>query len=653
MLRKITSDNALMGTLPDARPRPVATHAFHYGSIKRIHSVQGLQGMRGRPEATMTPRTNSFHDLPLVAVAGIHTRVSIGNRTSAVHHDLPDLFNTDADHIEAVEIEGGWTLPLVLSACGALLSALAFGYNNANMNTQAVVMRAALGIPSKLDDGCVPLGHSSALPANDVIWGFCVSAFCLSALLGSTVAGQVADRHGRRLFLLGNSILYILGALLEAAAGPLTMDAGTPTNVGVEVCSPTPRVRALCVLLFGRLLTGVACGGSTVAVPMYLGETAPAHLRGTLGSAFLLTAVTGMLFGQLAGLPSFLGTNELWPWILAGAAIPALAQLLFFQPLLVESPRWLLLHGQPALAAECLARLRGCALTDVELIEELDGMGDGMGLVGDGGANGNGAGSMRVDSKHSEAAALFDAALREPMMSAENGSRLSMAGGNGGGGGEAAPWGTLGSLIVNDPAMRRPLCVCITLMAAQQLSGINNAFNYSTTFFLQNGMSDEVVTWIAISMNVSNVLVVLLSTVLMDRVGRRPLLLTSIIAMGASTLLLTAGLLLSAVPLVMVGIVLFVMSFGLGLGPVVWLLPAELFPMSKRAPATAAVTSINWLANFVVGQSFPILAGWLGSLAFLPFAAVLGATALFAYQHVPETRGRTLEDITQMLEKEI
>ena len=81
------------------------------------------------------------------------------------------------------------------------------------------------------------------------------------------------------------------------------------------------------------------------------------------------------------------------------------------------------------------------------------------------------------------------------------------------------------------------------------------------------------------------------------------------------------------------------------MGPVVWLLPAELFPMSHRAVATAAVTAVNWLANFAVAQAFPIVSSALGPLSFLPFGAVLLAAMWFAHAHVPETRGKTLDQI--------
>ena len=695
-----------------------------YGSIRRTHSHQGLHalprsaagsnsslysedGGSSSAAASHVSRTsqvlsrqNSFHrqgsfaDLPLVALPGLTTRVSVGNMTSASSQDLQTFFQTDDPHsrfhIEAVTVEGGWTLPLMWSTLGALLSALCFGYNNGNMNTQAAVMRDALGIPSHVHEGC-PFAtgtDSPALPANDVIWGFCVSGFCLSALFGSTFSGQLADRHGRRSFLLGNSVLYLVAGMVEAASGLVRCDAADPAQREQQFCAPVPCVGALGLLLLGRLLTGVACGGSTVVVPMYLGEIAPAHLRGTLGSAFLLTAVTGMLFGQVAGLPLLLGTAAGWPYLLAAVALPALVQLLLFAPMLVESPRWLLLHGKLDSARAALARLRGCDENDFELVEELDAMGEmgGDDLVPpDGGGGVRGLGSLagsasmlsRLGGGGGRKAGAFDADLLEPMMGGGGGG----GGGGvcGGGGGKSAissahpsaetlPRSNSGLIslrsshatlstssssaalqLLLDPTLRRPLLICVTLMAAQQLSGINNAFNYSSTFFVANGLSEEVVTWIAVSMNVGNVLVVLLSTCLMDRLGRRLLLLSSMCGMILSIGLLSAALVRGYVPLVVVGIVLFVGSFGLGLGPVVWLLPAELFPMSRRASATAAVTCVNWLANFAVGQSFPLIAGVLGPWSFVPFGAVLLLALIFAYQSVPETRGRTLEEIERMM----
>ena len=450
-----------------------------YGMIR--HARIGTTPVRpsSNTASTAMARSNSFQDLPPVALAGITSRVSIGSVTSLLGPDLQPLFQA-ADSIdseapldfEAVIVEGGWTSALLCSASGALLSALAFGYNNANMNTQASVMRDALGLPARLPASCSPDGESVALLANDAMWGFCVSVFCISALLGSMAAGHLADRHGRRRFLLGNSLVYIVAAVLEASCGPVA--AAAAVDEPAELCAPAVRQGAIGVLLVGRLLTGVACGGSTVVVPMYLGEAAPAHLRGTLGSSFLFTAVTGMLLGQLAGLPSILGTVALWPLVLAGGVLPALIQLLFFPSALVESPRWLITNGQLYDAAQTLALLRGCDPDADDLRQELELM-MGEGTLPPAAEATMGKRRLAYGDER------FDA-LSEPMLPPNAAV--------------ATPH------LLMERSVRKPLVICLTLMAAQQLSGINNAFNYSSTFFAANGLDDATITSIAVAMNV-------------------------------------------------------------------------------------------------------------------------------------------------------
>jgi len=330
-----------------------------------------------------------------------------------------------------------------------------------------------------------------------------------------------------------------------------------------------------------------------------LGEISPAHLRGTLGSAFLLTAVTGMLLAQVLGLPPLLGSDDRWRLVLLAVLPPAALQILLLRHSLLESPRWLLLRGRDEAARTTLARLRGCRGGEVETAE-----------------------------LHQELASMLPSPQGRP------------------GGRRPASWpgGGSSARLLIDPSARRPLVLCVGLMAVQQFSGINNVFNYSSTFLAQRGLSQQECELVALLMNSVNVFVVLLSTALMDRLGRKPLLAASLGGMAAASLLLTAALLLGSVPLVVVAMVLFVLTFGVGLGPVVWLLPAELFPTQLRASAIATTTVVNWLANYVVGQLFLPLASWLGPLSFLPFAAVLAAGLLLAFS-LPETRGRTLEEI--------
>ncbi|KAL1503857.1 hypothetical protein AB1Y20_012321 [Prymnesium parvum] len=583
------------------RPSADLHRVTSYGSLSRTYSQRSLSSAGSDPSM---PHNDSFHDLPHVALAGLGSRVSINGSTSA-HSELERFFKHGrTEDIAWVQHEGGWTWPLILSTAGALLSSLQFGINNGNMNTQAAVMRAALGIPAAPPAGC----PGGSLPGNDVLWGFCISCFCLSALLGSTASGPFADRHGRRTFLLLNSFIYIAASLAEFASS-LPECADVDKHNSADICSPQPCSPAINMLLIGRILTGIACGGSTVVVPMYLGEIAPAHLRGSLGSAFLLTAVTGMLIGQCLGLPAVWGSQHLWPYILLFVAVPGVVQLLFFQPMLIESPRWLLITGRHYQAQRNLAILRGCDPEEPpeELLHELDTMKP-----------------TRVQGSTRKLADLMKPIMAEPEQK-EIGS-------------------SIGQLLANKH-LRKPLLVSVTLMILQQFSGINNAFNYSSIFLSANGMSQDVVTISAVAMNVGNVIVVLVSTILMDRLGRRPLLLMSFSGMAFAAFLLTVGLVVSNVPVLCVAIVLFVMSFGLGLGPVVWLLPAELFPMSHRAAASGAVTAANWLANFTVGQFFLVVAAWLGPLSFLPFGLLLVAGFCFTWRYVPETRGKTLEQI--------
>jgi O-antigen/teichoic acid export membrane protein len=144
----------------------------------------------------------------------------------------------------------------------------------------------------------------------------------------------------------------------------------------------------------------------------------------------------------------------------------------------------------------------------------------------------------------------------------------------------------------------------------QQFSGINNAFNFSSTFLSQNGIDASTVTIVAVLMNVGNVLITVLSASLMDLAGRKPLILGSALGMSASIVALTVALTHPGqswtAPFAVFSVVSFVMCFGVGMGPIPWLLPAELFPPDKVAAGSSFNALCNWGANFIVGLIFGI-----------------------------------------------
>ena len=151
------------------------------------------------------------------------------------------------------------------------------------MNTAAAAMR-----------------HDLGLADNETLWGLCVSIFCAGALLGCSAGAWLANRAGRKRSLLITSGIYAAGAIVEAASGLIGCSRAA---CGVE--------QGVLWMLVGRVITGVACGATTVVVPVYLGEIAPPHLRGVLGTLFQLTCVCAMLFAQVAGLPALMGRSTL------------------------------------------------------------------------------------------------------------------------------------------------------------------------------------------------------------------------------------------------------------------------------------------------------------------------------------------------------
>jgi MFS family permease len=203
---------------------------------------------------------------------------------------------------------------------------------------------------------------------------------------------------------------------------------------------------------------------------------------------------------------------------------------------------------------------------------------------------------------------------------------------------------------------RFALLIAVAMAVFQQFSGINAVFYYSTSFFVKANVSNP---WLGtVAACVVNVLGTGIAIPLMDRLGRRVLLLASAAGMLVACIVLVVVMNAEAAndasgvassgfdQLVAVGSILaFVAFFEIGIGPIAWLITAEIFPASVRASAMTVASSVNWSCNFVVGLSFPWINAQLGAWAFAPFAVALLGALLFIARFVPETKNKSIAEI--------
>jgi len=207
---------------------------------------------------------------------------------------------------------------------------------------------------------------------------------------------------------------------------------------------------------------------------------------------------------------------------------------------------------------------------------------------------------------------------------------------------------TVGTLVRN-PRHRLPFAIGVTLMLFQQWSGINAVFYYSTGFFKKAQFEDPYLG--TVLTGAVNVLATGMAVELMDRAGRKALLVLSSAGMAISAVLLTAALVASDKLNVdlgyieVMGVLAYVAFFEFGLGPIPWAITGELFGAVERATAMGAASTVNWIASFVIGLVFPEMNTALGNYCFLPFAVVTVISVVFSHYVVPETKGKTLEEI--------
>jgi sugar porter (SP) family MFS transporter len=324
---------------------------------------------------------------------------------------------------------------------------------------------------------------------------------------------------------------------------------------------------------------------------------APKRLRGSFVSTYQLAITFGILLAYLAD--DALTSSDRWRLMFGLAVIPGLLLILGFW-IMPESARWLLKMGRRALARDTLVKIEAPAEADASLAT-LEG-------------------ELTVEAAEGEAS-----------------------------------WAEVFSR-----ALRRPLIIGIGLAVLQQVTGINAIIYYANEIFAAAGFTtaEEQAKATLYAVGVVNFLATFVAIAWIDRFGRRPLLFTGLVGMGVSLAVVafsfsafreapeSASSVTSGGIVTLVALVVFIASFAFSMGPVVWTLISEIYPNRVRGRAIAVATAFNWLAAFIVAQSFLSFVDAIGeSATFLIFAIMCVVSVLFIERYVPETKGRSLEEI--------
>lgn len=463
----------------------------------------------------------------------------------------------------------------------AALGGLLFGYDTA-------VISGAVGA---IDANFInPLTNMSET-ARSSLSGWTISCALLGCIIGAFVAGPVSTRFGRKPTLLLAAVLFFIGsigsAFPEFGLGPIG-------HMGPAALTP---------FIIYRIIGGIGVGIASMISPLYIAEIAPPKIRGTLVTFQQIAIVGGMLVVYFVNYAIALQGNDTWildvgwRWMLASEVIPA---ILFFVLMLFvpDTPRWYVLRGRDQDALNVLTKL-----TD------------------------------------KTAAAATLAEIKETLIE------------------RTRPLFSFGGLVI---------FVGIMLSVFQQFVGINSVLYYAPLMFKNLGASTDSAFLQTIVVGISLVAFTIVAQVTVDRWGRKPLLITGCVIMAISMIFLgflfnasgngsaDGALHMSHAAGIwgLVGVVTYIAGFSLSWGPIVWVMLAEIFPNSIKGTAMAIAVAAQWIANLFISWSFKVLdsSSYLNHLfnhgaAYWLYGICSVIAGLFVMKYVPETKGRSLEDI--------
>ncbi|KAJ6592856.1 general substrate transporter [Mycena capillaripes] len=414
----------------------------------------------------------------------------------------------------------------------------------------------------------------------------------LGALFGALLSGVLADKYSRRHSIFAACVIFNIGALFQCFA----------QNLGH--------------LFIGRAVGGIGVGALSMLSPLYISEISPPEVRGSLIALEQFSIVLGVVLGFWIGfftrnIPSSLS----WRLPLGLQIGPGVLLALGAIFLLPASPRLLVLKGRYAEAEASLVKLRGRddGLTKIELLE------------------------MRV-----EATLIAQADSTSPKH----------------GVGELAAWGRLLT-----KKYRARTMIGVLMMVFQQWSGINALLYYGPTLVRSIGLQGETVgLLVSGGIGIVQFLAVGPAVMYIDRLGRKPLLRGGSAVMAFSHLIIAVLVQqfqadwpahTVAAWVAVGGIYTFTFAYGVSFGPIGWVLPSEVFPLSMRGRGVALATASNWINNFFIGLVTPVMMEASAAGTFMTFATACFLAYLWATYSVPETAGVALEDMDRVFGSEV
>lgn len=494
------------------------------------------------------------------------------------------------------------TSSLAWATAIACLSTLQFGFHLAELNAPEALLSCNFHrngpLPTYEDTLWSQYGRKQCIPMSGtgiatITTMFTIGGFIASVLVGSS---ELSSSVGRRSMSKLTSGIYFLGSIIMAVSNSFWL-----FNIG-------------------RFITGVAAGLSLVVSPIWVNELTPINHRGLLGSCLQLAVAMGILLAQLVG---YLWSNDQqWRNIFVFSACIGLLQFVVLFTT-IESPKWLIINrGDIHGAKRILKNLRtdhGAAEYEINHWRRLSIN------VPSKPVNKNETSALLADINNSLRVDVTDSFLPLTRTVSRRGSidPTSI---------------TIGEFLTNKKFILERTSV-FAIMTGLQLCGINAITFYGVRILKDIVPKGTNVLVITCSLSVCNVIAAILVSPLVDKLGRKPLLLTSVGVMAFCSLTIALGLTHDWDYVVAGSSFGFIIGYSMGLAPIPFLMISELASHESLGSAQSVGTALNWASNVTVAFSFPILQDLIGGYVFYGFFVICTSYAIFFYKFLPETKG--------------